>query len=242
MRNRTFEDIETTGMVEAAMHRYTEVKDHLKRFQGRNGHEMLMSMMGIQQEPDEDVDQDALRERFVKKIYDDRFTEALPYVYRAYKHRQKMNTAGSNEFESWANDITEETWDQDADDTNEDDLIALTKLPIAVGFDGTDAIAALKDISFLQSEDLSQALQKLAQNQGPDADARRTIAGWLATNGETALANQIVQMMQAQMQPTEPTPPQPEPAPQAYGASTMDEPVVNEALATLKWLSGMAKK
>jgi hypothetical protein len=49
-------------------------------------------------------------------------------------------------------------------------------------------------------------------------------------------------MMQAQMQPTEPTPPQPEPAPQAYGASTMDEPVVNEALATLKWLSGMAKK
>jgi hypothetical protein len=242
MRNRTFEDQETTGMVEAAIHRYTEVKDHLKRFQGRNGHEMLMSMMGIQQEPNEGIDEDALRERFVKKVYDDRFTEALPYVYRAYKHRQKMNTAGSNEFESWANDITEETWDQDADDTNEDDLIALTKLPIAVGFDGTDAIAALKDISFLQSEDLSQALQKLAQNQGPDADARRTIAGWLATNGETALANQIVQMMQAQMQPTEPAPPQPEPAPQAYGASTMDEPVVNEALATLKWLSGMAKK
>ena len=242
MRNRTFEDQETTGMVEAAMHRYTEVKDHLKRFQGRNGHEMLMSMMGIQQEPNEGIDEDALRERFVKKVYDDRFTEALPYVYRAYKNRQKMNTAGSNEFESWANDITEETWDQDADDTNEDDLIALTKLPIAVGFDGTDAIAALKDISFLQSEDLSQALQKLAQNQGPDADARRTIAGWLATNGETALANQIVQMMQAQMQPTEPAPPQPTPAPQAYGASTMDEPVVNEALATLKWLSGMAKK
>ena len=242
MRNRTFEDQETTGMVEAAMHRYNEVKDHLKRFQGRRGHDQLMTMMGIQQEPEEGIDEDALRERFVKKVYDDRFTEALPYVYRAYKNRQKMDTAGSHEFESWANDVTEATWDQDSDDSDEDTLLRLAKLPIAVGFDGTDAIAAIKDVSFLQSEDLARALQKMAQNQGPDADARRTIAGWLATNGETALANQIVQMMQSQMQPTEPVPTQPNPQPQSYGATGMDEPVVSEDLATLKWLSGMAKK
>jgi hypothetical protein len=242
MRNRTFEDQETTGMVEAAMHRYNEVKDHLKRCQGRRGHEQLMTMMGIQQEPEEGIDEDALRERFVKKVYDDRFTEALPYVYRAYKNRQKMDTAGSHEFESWANDVTEATWDQDSDDSDEDTLLRLAKLPIAVGFDGTDAIAAIKGVSFLQSEDLARALQKMAQNQGPDADARRTIAGWLASNGETALANQIVQMMQSQMQPTEPVPPQPEPQPQSYGATGMDEPVVSEDLATLKWLSGMVKK
>ena len=242
MRNRTFEDTETTGMVEAAMHRYNEVKDHLKRFQGRKGHEQLMTMMGIQQEPEEGIDEDALRERFVKKVYDDRFTEALPYVYRAYKNRQKMDTAGSHEFESWANDVTEATWDQDSDDSDEDTLLRLAKLPIAVGFDGTDAIAAIKGVSFLQSEDLARALQKMAKNQGPDADARRTIAGWLASNGETALANQIVQMMQSQMQPTEPAPPQPEPQPQSYGATGMDEPVVSEDLATLKWLSGMVKK
>ena len=118
MRNRTFEDAETTGMVEAAMHRYNEVKDHLKRFQGRKGHELLMNMCGQSQDMEE-VDVDSLRERFVKKIYDDRFNEALPYVYRAYKHRQKMDTPMTVEFESWANGITEETWDNDTDDHDE---------------------------------------------------------------------------------------------------------------------------
>ena len=240
MRNRTFEDQETTGMVEAAVHRYNEVKDHLKRFQGRKGHEQLMTMMGIQQEPSEEIDEESLRERFVKKIYDDRFNEALPYVYRAYKHRQKTDTPGSKEFESWANDMTEATWDNDTDDRDETDLLDIVQTPLAVGFDGTDAIAALSGI--IDDESLSVALRRLSANQGPDADARRTLAGWLASNGESSLANQIVQIMQSQAQSTEPAPPQPDVQPQPTGATTMDEPVVNEDLATLKWLSGMVKK
>jgi hypothetical protein len=241
MRNRTFEDQETSGMVEAAVHRYNEVKDHLKRFQGRNGHEMLMNMCGQSQDMD-DVDVDALRERFVKKIYDDRFNEALPYVYRAYKHRQQTDTPMTVEFESWANGITEETWDNDTDDRDEIELMRLFQTPLAVGFDGTDAIAAVAPIAFLQSEELNAALMKLSKNQGPDADARRTVAGWLASNGEAALANQIIQLMQSQSQPTEPAPPQPEPAPQSYGATTMDEPVVNEDLGFLRKLAGLVKK
>ena len=240
MRNRTFEDTETTGMVEAAVHRYNEVKDHLKRFQGRKGHEQLMSMMGIQQEPSEEIDEESLRERFVKKIYDDRFNEALPYVYRAYKHRQKTDTPGSKEFESWANDMTEATWDNDTDDHDENELLDIVQTPLAVGFDGTDAIAALSGI--IDDESLSVALRRLSANQGPDADARRTLAGWLASNGESSLANQIVQIMQSQAQSTEPAPPQPDAQPQPTGTTTMDEPVVNEDLATLKWLSGMVKK
>jgi len=241
MRNRTFEDAETSGMVESAVHRYNEVKDHLKRFQGRNGHEMLMNMCGQSQDMD-DVDVDALRERFVKKIYDDRFNEALPYVYRAYKHRQQTDTPMTVEFESWANGITEETWDNDTDDRDEIELMRLFQTPLAVGFDGTDAIAAVAPIAFLQSEELNAALMKLSKNQGPDADARRTVAGWLASNGEAALANQIVQLMQSQSQPTEPAPPQPEPAPQSYGATTMDQPVVNEDLGFLRKLAGLVKK
>ena len=240
MRNRTFEDQETTGMVEAAIHRYNEVKDHLKRFQGRKGHEQLMTMMGIQQEPSEEIDEESLRERFVKKIYDDRFNEALPYVYRAYKHRQKTDTPGSKEFESWANDMTEATWDNDTDDRDETELLDIVQTPLAVGFDGTDAIAALSGI--IDDESLGIALRRLSANQGPDADARRTLAGWLASNGESSLANQIIQIMQSQAQSTEPAPPQPDVQPQPTGATTMDEPVVNEDLATLKWLSGMVKK
>jgi len=241
MRNRTFEDAETTGMVEAAVHRYNEVKDHLKRFQGRRGHELLMNMCG-QQADQEEVDVDSLRERFVKKIYDDRFNEALPYVYRAYKHRQKMDTPMTAEFESWANGITEETWDHDGDDRDEQDLTTLMQTPIAVGIDATDAIAALSHIHFLQSDELNHALLRLSKVQGTDADARRTIIGWLAANGENALANQFMQAMQQQNANTQPAPEQPQPQPQPTGAPTTDEPVVQEDLTSLRKLAGLGKK
>lgn len=240
MRNRTFEDQETTGMVEAAIHRYNEVKDHLKRFQGRQGHEILMSMINQSSDIDEEFDTDELRERFVKKIYDDRFNEALPYVYRAYKNRQKMDTPGSKEFESWANEVTEATWDNDTDDNDERELLDILQTPLAVGFDGTDAIAALRGI--IDDESLSVALRRLSANQGPDTDARRTIAGWLASNGEVSLANQIIQILQSQNQSTQPSPQQPQPQPQPVGATTMDEPVVSEDIEMIKWLSGLVKK
>lgn len=243
MRNRTFEDAETSGMVEAAIYRYNEVKDHLKRFQGRNGHKLLIDMCSGQQgEVNDEIDVDSLRERFVKKIYDDRFNEALPYVYRAYKNKQKMDSPMSVEFESWANGITEETWDDDSNDRDEQDLTILMQSPLAAGIDGTDAIAAVSNIHFLRDEDLSQAFIKLAKNQGPDADARRTIIGWLASNGETALANQYMQILQQQNANTQPAPPQPTPQPQPVGATTMDEPVVQEDLGFLRRLAGLGKK
>lgn len=243
MRNRTFEDQETTGMVEAAMHRYTEVRDHLKRFQGRRGHDLLAGMIDNDTSlEEENIDVDALRERFVKKIYDDRFNEALPYVFRAFKQRQKMDNTMTTEFESWANDITEATWDSDSDDQDEQDLIDLAQTPIRTGVDGVEAMAALDEIHFLDSDELKTALFKLSRSQGPDADARQLILGWLASNGETVLAKAILANMQNQNVPTQQLPVSPTPAPQPTGASTADAPVVSEDLATLKWLSGMAKK
>lgn len=242
MRNRTFEDQETTGMVEAAMHRYNEVKNHLKQFQGRRGHELLMNMMAEPVEPEELIDEDALRERFVKKIYDDRFNEALPYVYRAYKHRQKTDTPMTVEFESWANNVTENTWAQDTDDHDEQEVSRLIQTPIAVGIDAQDAIGAIRHINFLQDESLTSALIKLSKVQGPDADARRTIAGWLASNGENTLATEIIQIMQAQAQSTQPAPVQPAVQPQQTAAPTTDEPVVQEGLSSLKFLAGLIKK
>ena len=141
MRNRTFEDQETTGMVEAAMHRYNEVKDNLKKFQGRQGQELLMNMLADSYNVEEEVDINELRERFVKKIYDDRFNEALPYVYKAYQNRKRMNTTETAEFESWATGVTEATWDSDTDDIDEDNLARLFQKPIAAGMDGVDGIA-----------------------------------------------------------------------------------------------------
>jgi hypothetical protein len=240
MRNRTFEDAETTGMVEAAMHRYNEVKENLKKFQGRHGQELLMNMIDHDNVLEDEIDVDALRERFVKKIYDDRFNEALPYVYKAYQNRKRMNTAETAEFESWATGVTETTWDSDSDDMSEGNLERLFQKPIAAGMDGVDGIAAIDSIPDLDSEDLQNSIKKVSQVQGPDADIRNTIIGWLMSNGERALAQGLLAMMQQQNANTQPTAPQPAAQPpQPVGASTMDAPVVQEELSFLKKLAGL---
>jgi len=243
VRNRTFEDAETVRMVEAALHRYNEIKNHLKRFQAKNGHELLLQMVQYNYDKDsEDFDENDLRERFVKKIYDDRFTEALPYVYRAYKNFNENSNEATKEFESWANEVTETTWNNDTDDHDEDELLRIANTPITAGFDGEDAIAAIRGIDFLQSEELLNSLTKLAKVHGPDADARRTIVGWLLANGEKTLAQQVVNIMQKQNANTQPQPQQPEPVKQSTGATTTDEPVVYEDIETIKRLSGLVIK
>jgi hypothetical protein len=239
MRNRTFEDTETTGMVEAAMHRYNEVKENLKKFQSRRGQELLTNMLDYNQDIEETVDIDELRERFVKKIYDDRFNEALPYVYKAYQNRKRMNTSETAEFESWATGVTEATWDSDTDDIDEDNLARLFQKPIAAGMDGVDGIAAINHIQDLNAEDLQNSIKKLSQVQGPDTDIRNTIIGWLMSNGERALAQSLLAMMQQQNANTQPAPQQPTPPQQPVGATTMDQPVVQEELASLRKLAGL---
>ena len=241
MRNRTFEDQETTGMVEAAMHRYNEVKDNLKKFQGRQGQQLLMDMLADSHHVEEEVDINELRERFVKKIYDDRFNEALPYVYKAYKNRKQMNTAETAEFESWATGVTETTWDSDADGMDENNLARLFQKPIAAGMDGVDGIAAIDHIQDLNAEDLQNSIKKLSQAQGPDADIRNTIIGWLMSNGERALAQSLLAMMQQQNANTQPAPQQPTPPQQPVGATTMDQPVVSEDLTFIKKLAGLIR-
>lgn len=244
MRNRTFEDAETTGMVESAIYRYNEVRNQLKQFQGRKGHELLTNMLqdnqGIQEE---EVDIDALRERFVKKIYDDRFNEALPYVYKAYKNKQKTDSVGTKEFESWANTITDESLnDNTVDDVDIGDFSELIKTPINTGLDGRDAVNAISEIHFLDDEKLFRIIQNLANSQGPDVDARPIIAGWLAKNGMSDLANQIATVLKQQSVSTTPAPVSAPPRPQPTGATTMDEPVVSEDIEMIRYLSGLVKK
>jgi hypothetical protein len=238
MRNRTFEDAETTAYVEAACGRYNEVRDHLKRFQGRRGHELLIDMLNQNNSVEEEADIEEMKERFVKKIYDDRFNDALPYVFKAYQNRKKTSTTESDQFESWATGVTEATWDSDSDDMGEDDLVRLFQQPLAAGMDGVDAIAAIAKIQDLQAEDLQDSLKKLSQVQGPDADARNTIIGWLMSNGERALAQNLFQILQQQNANTQPAPQQPEPPQQPVGATTMDQPVVSEDLRSIRKLAG----
>jgi hypothetical protein len=242
MKSRTFEDAETVGMVEAAIFRYNEVKDKLKKLQGRNAKEIIETMLEQNSIDEDSIDIDALRERFVKKIYDDRFNEALPYVYRAYKKHKEDETSESREFVSWADDIAETNWNDDLDDRNEKDLLRLMQSPIMIGVDAVDVRAVLSNIGFEDADDLFNELQKISRTQGPDVDARVTVAQWLANNGEQALSNQIMQILQQQNTNTQPVPQQPDVPQQPMGDNTMNEPVVNEEISILRWLSGLGKK
>jgi hypothetical protein len=100
----------------------------------------------------------------------------------------------------------------------------------------------LSNIGFEDADDLFNELQKISRTQGPDVDARVTVAQWLANNGEQALSNQIMQILQQQNTNTQPVPQQPDVPQQPMGDNTMDEPVVNEEISILRWLSGLGKK
>lgn len=128
----------------------------------------------------DDVDVDALRERFVKKVYDDRFTDALPYVYRAHKKQKESVSDAGAELEEWADGVTESTW---ARPDNSDKVTALQELlksPVMCGIDGIDAKSKIEPI--IGDDGLNDTIERMAQDQGPDADATVAIKTWLSQN------------------------------------------------------------
>jgi hypothetical protein len=188
-KHRQFEDSETADMTRSAVHHYDKIKRTLRKMRGARGYRSYFECWSPDNSVIEDeVDVDALRERFVKKIYDDRFTEALPIVFKAYK-QYKSEAAGQlgDELAEWADSVTEGTW---AKPDNKDKIRALRELlktPLAVGMDGMDAQTKIEPI--IGDDSLNDAIYNLAQNQGPDADATQLIKQWLVQNMPGILDN-----------------------------------------------------
>ena len=125
-KRRQFEDKETDAMAKAAVQHYSELKNKLRHLGGRRGYHHYKETYMPSMDVEEEIDVDALRERFVKKVYDDRFTEALPYVYNAYKKQQESAVGEfGNELEEWADEVYEDTW---AKPDNGDKIRALQEL------------------------------------------------------------------------------------------------------------------
>jgi hypothetical protein len=189
-KHRQFEDAETADMTRSAVHHYDELKRTLRQMRGARGYRSYFENWQADNTIIEDeVDVDALRERFVKKVYDDRFTEALPIVFKAYKkYKSESAEQLGAELEEWADTVTEGTW---ATPDNKDKVLALKALlqsSVPVGIDGVDAVSALQPL--IGDDDLHDAIYHLADSQGPDADARPLIKTWINDN-MPALLNQI---------------------------------------------------
>jgi hypothetical protein len=97
MRNRTFEDSTATTMVEAATSYYHGMNRQLNHLKSTRAYKTFVENFEPQAQQLDEVDLNGMKERFVKKIFDDRMTAALPHVYKAYQlheqaKQQQINT------------------------------------------------------------------------------------------------------------------------------------------------------
>jgi len=104
MRGRQFEDVETNHMVEAAIDHYGKLHRDIFTLRSQRGYEQYRALWQPENVDEEKIDIDELKERFVKRVFDDRLTSALPIVYHAYKTRKDEI---GEEFEAWANSVLE---------------------------------------------------------------------------------------------------------------------------------------
>ena len=180
-KKRQFEDQETADMTRAAVHHYDQVKRTLRQMRGARGYRSYFESWMPEGSVEDQVDVDSLRERFVKKVYDDRFTEALPFVYRAYKKQKAGAGKLGNELEEWADEVTgsvtESTWAKPDSADKIRALVELLKTNLPCGIDGIDAQTKIEPI--IGDDDLNDDIFDLSANQGPDADCRPLIKQWL---------------------------------------------------------------
>lgn len=184
-KHRQFEDDETTNMTKSAVHHYDQVRRTLRHMRGARGYRSYFESYTGTNPIEDDVDVDALKERFVKKIYDDRFNDALPYVYRAYK--QQESTDYGAELEEWADDVLEDTWSRPDNSDKVRAMQELLKSPLLTGIDGIDAQTKIGAI--IGDDDLDDAIRQLAQSQGPDSDSRALVKTWIKQHQPDLLNN-----------------------------------------------------
>lgn len=254
MKHRVFEDSETSNMVEAAIERYTELRTNLVHMSGQQGYRRVQETLKTQAPAimEDEFDIEQLKERFVKRVFDDRLSEALPHVYRAYRNRQRaMENSYVAEFDSWANEITEGNWKLPDSDIDTEELAEIMNKPLAAGINGADATSVLGDI--IGSDTLSDDLYDFAQEQGPDADARQVVIGWLRDNNYSSIADNFEAQIQPSADTTQPNPnqltpqanrPGPQSPQQAAGGTVpaMTPPMPNESIDHMLRLAGLSKK
>jgi hypothetical protein len=89
MKHRTFEDSTATSMVEAASNYYQGMHRQLNHLKSSRAYKAFAESFQPAAEQLDEVDVNELKEKFVKKIFDDRMTSALPHVYKAYKLQEQ---------------------------------------------------------------------------------------------------------------------------------------------------------
>jgi hypothetical protein len=178
MARRTFEDAVTKEMVESAFGYHALLKNTLKKLKGKRGYtEFKESFKPALVEDDANVAE--LKELFVKKTLDERIEQALPLVHKAYNIMKENNNPYAQQFENWADKLSEGSWALPDTDDDVEQLIDWMSEEHPVGVDAQDATNSLYNI--IGDDNLFDRLQELADID-PTADARDVVTSWLYDN------------------------------------------------------------
>ena len=93
MRRRTFEDAVSSDMMNASISYYNAMNRQLNHLKGPRAYKTFVENFEPQAQQLDEVDLNELKERFVKKIFDDKMTAALPHVYKAYQLQEQSKQA-----------------------------------------------------------------------------------------------------------------------------------------------------
>lgn len=264
-KKRNFEDRETAEMAKSAIGRYNEIKDTLKKMSSSSGYKSFVETFSPEENAEDEIDVESLKERFARKLYDERFNDALPYVYRAHK-RDKQDNGLLEQFESWLNEVTDDNSDdehmQHHTSRDQETLDNLMKKTIELGHDAVDTAdlrAVIRDLTDEVDsayDELFDKFKSVADAEGDAADARPTVIQWLRDHGYTEMAEKYsdasyaeepapLELQAQQPAVTPPAPGQPDQqatagaSTQPTGATGMDQGVVAEDIASILRLAGV---
>ena len=173
VRRRTFEDAETHAMVESAFEYHGLLNNTLQRMSGKKGYTKCkeqFSATSTSYIPEDDMDIAAIKERFVKRVYNDKMEEALPLVYKAYT--MKKENKFTEQFENWATAISEGTWALPNTEQDQQKLIDILSQELPVGVDAQNATNVLYNI--FGDDQLFDRLEEISEVD-PEADARDAV-------------------------------------------------------------------
>jgi len=173
VRHRMFEDEETKTMVEAAFEYHKLLKNTLQRMSGKKGYTACKEQFvhtSTSYVPEDDVDLNEIKERFVKRVFNEKMEDALPLVHKAYN--MKKENKFTEQFENWATAISEGAWALPQTEEDKQKLIDILGKELPVGVDAMNATDILYNV--FGDDQLFDRLGELA-DVDPEADARDTV-------------------------------------------------------------------
>jgi hypothetical protein len=200
---------EAAAMCETAIRHYQDLKDKAKRIISQRGyHRELESYDPAAATNAQDLT-DSIRNMFIEQSLDSRIEEAIPLLTKLSEMGRHSDMKEADQFESWADSVTEGTWATPDSPASESKLKELMAQELPVGPDATNATEQLYDV--FGDDELFDQLAELAA-QDANADARPLVQARLAELG-----------IDIEMPPADPT---------AAATPPAEEPVQSENLDT----------